>query len=212
MEDNGKRKILVVDFDGTIIRHDSFFMFLRHLAIVNGRKNWLTFSVAFTIIGYALHILSAETAKRKILSVATRGMTASVFDSAVCSFTPKIEDDLRTDIYKRVVAMREEGFEAVIVSASADKWICPWAELHRDLFVDVIATKIETVVSEGRITRLLFITPNCNGGEKVRRVEDWLAKCCEGEYSRDNFFIVAIGNSKGDKELSGFADKAYFVG
>lgn len=67
---------------------------------------------------------------------------------------------------------------------------------------NVIGTKVE-VDSFGKLTGR-FLTPNCYGQEKVCRL-------LEIEPNREEYILVAYGDSKGDKEMFEFADNAILV-
>ena len=56
---------------------------------------------------------------------------------------------------------------------------------------------------EGRLTGR-FLTKNCYGAEKVNRLREVLVA------PREEYYIVAFGDSRGDKELLAYADKGYF--
>ena len=84
----------------------------------------------------------------------------------------------------------------MIVSASIDNWVAPFFQN-----VLVLGTQIE--VRNGRLTGK-FLTPNCYGEEKVNRVKAVLKQ------PREHYYIVAFGDSRGDKELLTYADEAHF--
>ena len=66
----------------------------------------------------------------------------------------------------------------------------------------VLATKME-VDKDGVLTGS-FSTANCYGSEKVRRL-------MEVEPDRENYYLCAYGDSRGDKELLEFADKGLLI-
>lgn len=70
--------------------------------------------------------------------------------------------------------------------------------------IEVIGTKIE--VTDGRLTGR-FLTPNCYGAEKVRRLQE---ACPRLATERGNYNVVAYGDSRGDREMLEFADEAYY--
>ena len=67
--------------------------------------------------------------------------------------------------------------------------------------VTVLGTQIE--VKDGLVTGR-FLTKNCYGAEKVARLKKVLTK------SRDQYEIIAFGDSLGDKEMLEYADKGYY--
>ena len=95
-----------------------------------------------------------------------------------------------------------------VVSASIDNWVRPFfdniAKASRS-DLRVIGTEVEAD-TQGILTGR-FRTPNCYGKEKVRRV---LAEMPMLEKQRDEYLVVAYGDSRGDRELLEFADESHF--
>ena len=58
-----KRKILFVDFDGTLIRRDSLFMFLRYVRRRQGKRFGMNAKMIATCAAYVLRMFSAGDAK-----------------------------------------------------------------------------------------------------------------------------------------------------
>ena len=65
----------------------------------------------------------------------------------------------------------------------------------------VVGTRIEVI--DGKVTGR-FLTPNCYGPEKVRRVQEFLSE------PRDHYRITAYGDSRGDKEMLQYADERHY--
>ena len=84
---------------------------------------------------------------------------------------------------------------AIVVSASVENWVKPFLPQ-----AEVLATKVET--ADGRLTGR-FLTPNCYGSEKVRRIREVLTG------ARGQYHIIAYGDSRGDSEMLNYADEAY---
>ena len=91
---------------------------------------------------------------------------------------------------------KASGAEILIVSASIDNWVQPFFPS-----VTVLGTQIE--VANGLLTGR-FLTPNCYGQEKVRRI---LAL----HPDRSAYHLTAYGDSRGDRELLAFADEAHQI-
>jgi len=85
--------------------------------------------------------------------------------------------------------------EVLIVSASIDYWVQPFFPE-----VKVVGTQVE--VEDGCLTGR-FLTKNCYGQEKVNRI---LALYPH----RNEYELIAFGDSAGDKELLAFADEAHY--
>ncbi|MST85139.1 hypothetical protein FYJ73_10775 [Prevotellaceae bacterium LKV-178-WT-2A] len=65
----------------------------------------------------------------------------------------------------------------------------------------VVGTRIEVI--DGKVTGR-FLTPNCYGPEKVRRVQEMLSE------PRDHYRITAYGDSRGDKEMLQYANERHY--
>jgi len=91
------------------------------------------------------------------------------------------------------------GHDMLILSASMENWLMPFA---RYLEIDrVEGTQLE-VSPDGRLTGK-FLSKNCYGEEKVIRLRSRLP-------NREEFHLIAYGDSRGDKELLNYADEAFY--
>ena len=61
---------------------------------------------------------------------------------------------------------------------------------------------VSAQIVDGRLTGR-FLTPNCYGAEKVNRIRQLLP-------DRQHYYLVAYGDSRGDRELLAEADEAYY--
>lgn len=94
----------------------------------------------------------------------------------------------------------KQGAQCLVVSASVDNWVKPF---FPDA-VKVLGTQLE--VKDGRLTGR-FTTPNCYGPEKVKRLKEAYPDL---ECNRDKYYIIAYGDSRGDKEILEFADERHY--
>lgn len=92
-----------------------------------------------------------------------------------------------------------EGHRVVIVTASLEAYVRPWA--HRHGIEEVIGTRLE-VDASGRLTGRL-VGRNCYGPEKVARL-----RALVGEIQRERMY--AYGDSRGDQELLDLAAHAAY--
>ena len=99
---------------------------------------------------------------------------------------------------KCVAQALEAGQRVLVVSASIENWVRAFFTPHPGL--TILGTQVE--VAGGRLTGR-FLTKNCYGQEKVRRVMQVLPQ-------RDNYILVAYGDSRGDKELLDYADVRHY--
>jgi HAD superfamily hydrolase (TIGR01490 family) len=194
-----KPNIYFFDFDGTIISKDSFLHIIFHTF------GWLSFSLGFLkysipIILMKLGCYDNEKLKQKIFSHFFKNMEIERFTNLCASY---YENHLHKIIrpkfisYLNTLKKKEPNAKLVVVSASIENWILPFAKNYE---FDLIATKI--VVKDHKITGF-FDTPNCHGKEKVIRIDQ---KYKLTDYNNS----FAFGDSNGDKEMLKFVDYDYF--
>lgn len=190
-------KIAVFDFDGTITKSDTLLQFIRHS---RGAFRLLSGFILFSpfLILMKFGIFPNWKIKEMLFGFYYKGVEIAAFDNWGITFKEYLNNNIRNAVNQKIHHLKVEGFMIVIISASIENWIKPWAE---DNGVDiVIATKAE--VEEDKLTGK-FSTKNCYGSEKVRRL---LEKFPE----REKYYLCAFGDSKGDRELLALADEAYF--
>ena len=189
------KQVWVFDFDGTITRCDSLLAFIR-FACGNRRfiGGFLLYSPLLVLM--KLHLYPNWKVKQKVFSHFFRGKAIPEFDALCRSFVEKKPSLIRPEAVRKMDEGRQQGAQVMIVSASIDNWVQPFFPS-----VTVLGTRIEVV--EGRLTGR-FLTKNCYGAEKVNRLREVLVA------PREEYYIVAFGDSRGDKELLAYADKGYF--
>jgi HAD superfamily hydrolase (TIGR01490 family) len=94
---------------------------------------------------------------------------------------------------------KQQGHRCVIVSASLELYLRPWATAAG--FNDVLGSRLEAL-DDGRTSGKL-LGENCFGPEKMRRLETLLGP-------REGYTLYAYGDSRGDKELLSAADFAFY--
>lgn len=193
------KTVVVFDFDGTLTRKDTMLEFIK---FTHGKAKFLFGFLLYTpwLLAYKFRLYPNWKIKQKILSHFFAGMPLIEFESFCRAFFRSSHARL---LYKRGEEQVREylqiGHEVVIISASVENWVKPFAEY---LGVrQVLGTQME-VDEEGRLTGFLA-TPNCYGQEKVNRL---LALFPD----RDAYRLIAYGDSSGDREILDYADKAYF--
>lgn len=185
------------DFDGTLTTADTLLLFIR-----------FAHGTAFFIVGFLLHLpllvlmkfhlYSNGKMKQRIFSFFFRGMSEEKFNALCHDFARQHQHLLRRQGIDTLLKALERGEEVLIVSASIDRWVSPFFSSHPCL--QVIGTQIE--VREGRITGR-FSSPNCYGAEKVNRINATIP-------NRNHYYIIAYGDSRGDKEMLDYADERYY--
>ena len=199
------------DFDGTLTTRDTLLLFIRH-----ARSQWallgglLLFSPLLVLM--KLHLADNGRTKERLFGHYFRGMLERDFDALCQSFARSHTHILRTAGLRAIQQALDRGERVVVLSASIDRWVeaCLRQFLVSSSQFQVLGTEIE--VADGRLTGR-FVTPNCYGSEKVRRLKEYLKEVSprgDVEGATEDAFIIAYGDSRGDKELLDYADESHY--
>ncbi len=192
------KKIAAFDFDGTITRKDTLIEFLR---FAGGNAHFYAVFAFFSplLILMKLKLYSNQKAKEKIFAHYFKDIPLEQFNDLCRRFSEQKGQSLvYADAKAQIAKHREQGDEVVIISASIENWVCHFAKaLKAD---KLLATQVE--VQDGKITGR-FLTANCYGKEKVKRL-------LSAYPERDKYYLIAYGDSRGDKELLQFADEQHY--
>lgn len=194
---NTKKVLAAFDFDGTITTKDTLFDFG---LFVLGWPKFLSIMLVFlpTAIGFVTHKISNSQAKEVLFSLYFKFMKIEIFQEYCQKYSERIPFIINSDALEKINWHKSQGHHLVIVSASIENWIIPWAQKMG--FEKVIATKAEII--NGKLSGL-FLSPNCNGPEKTIRL---LA-----EYpQRAEYQLYAYGDTQGDASLLKEADFAFY--
>jgi len=189
------KQLFAFDFDGTLTTRDILIAFIRYAC---GTPRFLLGFLlhAPLLVLMKLRLYSNGKAKQRLFAWFFRGMPIETFDALCQSFALSHRHLLRPETVRLLQQALSEGSEVLVVSASIDNWVQPFFPA-----VTVLGTQIEVI--DGRLSGR-FLTPNCYGQEKVRRI---LAL----HPDRSAYRLTAYGDSRGDRELLAFADEAHLV-
>lgn len=191
-------RIAAFDFDGTLTRKDTLIEFLR---FAGGRARFYAVFARYSplLILMRLGLYDHQKAKEKIFAHYFRGMPTERFDELCKQFfeqkgTSLVYQQAKEQIRKH----RAQGDEVVIISASIENWVRHFADaLGADR---LLATQVET--EQDKLTGR-FLTANCYGKEKVQRLH-------AAYPDKDRYYLIAYGDSRGDKELLQLANESYY--
>lgn len=188
------KQLYAFDFDGTLTTKDSLLAFIRYAKGTHG------FLLGFLCHAHLLVLMKLGLypnwkAKERVFSYFFKGMPVEVFDTLCRQFAADNRELLRQEGVKTLQQAQAEGAEVLIVSASIDNWVQPFFPS-----VKVVGTQVE--VKNGHLSGQ-FLTKNCYGQEKVNRI---LALYPD----RNEYRLIAYGDSRGDKELLAFADEGHY--
>jgi phosphatidylglycerophosphatase C len=188
--------VAAFDFDGTMIRGDSFMPFLVR-AVGPGKFGQIVIrSSASTAQAYRLG--RRDASKAVLVRRLLRGYPADRLDDLGRRYAVLLSQRIRPQMAERVAWHQQRGHRLVIVSASLDVYLAPTGKALG--FDQVLATELE-VGSDGRLTGRL-LGPNVRGVEKSARLREWLAQ----ELAGVPYQLWAYGDSAGDRELLAMAD------
>ncbi len=194
-----KEIIYVFDFDGTITKRDTFLQFIRY---VNGPWRLLLSLLLFLpkLLLMKLHLRDNGRTKEELFAWHFRGEWFNDFNEYCEGFAIDCHDVMRDACEDTLCNAFDQKAKVFVVSASVDNWVGPF--FHGS--VQVLGTQVE--VKDRKLTGR-FATPNCYGLEKVRRLK---AALPDLERNRDKYYIIAYGDSRGDKEMLEFADERHY--
>lgn len=192
------KTIVAFDFDGTLTKKDSFLEFIKF------SKGKISFYINLPLLAllwmaFKINIITRDKAKAMVFSIFFKGMPLHEFDNFGKLFSEKIDGFLRKEALKTIEKYAKNNSEVIIVSASIENWIQPWA--LKNGIKTVLATKI-AFDSKGLLTGK-FSSENCRRIEKVNRLLVEFP-------NRMEYKLIALGNSVGDKELIKFADEGFW--
>lgn len=188
------RKVAVFDFDGTLTTRDTLLEFIKFThgdgALFIGLSIF-----APVLLLMKLHLFPNWKAKQMVFSWFYEDMEYSKFVDYGESFANLVEKIRKETTITHLKRLKDDGADIYVVSASIDDWVRPFC--NRLGVKGVLGTKVE--VKDGRLTGR-FLTKNCYGQEKVNRL-------LEIEPNRNEYYLYAFGDSRGDKEMLEFADE-----
>lgn len=194
-------QLALFDFDGTLTRGDSLLPFLRfHCGALRYAAGLAWASPA--LAAYALRVMRNDVAKEHLLRRMLSGQAIEAVRASGAAFAAqRLPSMLRPDTMARLAEHRARGDACVLVSASLDAYLGPWAGAQG--FAAVLCSSLDTT-AEGQVTGRLH-GGNCFGAAKVERVRRWLD-------GRQPERVVAYGDSAGDAQMLAFAHDGHWVG
>jgi HAD superfamily hydrolase (TIGR01490 family) len=196
---DGRQVVAAFDFDGTITRGDTLVPFLLSAA---GPYRFLSNLVleAPNLTAYAFRMKSNQSAKESLLKRFFEGEQVSYLEEIGHSFAcERIPQMLRSDAIAKLSWHQDNGHHCVLISASLDLYVEPWARSAG--FDDVLCSRLardENNLVIGELDGL-----NCFGAEKVRRLQRLI-----GDLANVELFVY--GDSDGDLALLREADHAFY--
>lgn len=185
-------KLVLFDLDGTLTTKDTLWSFLR---FYSGTSSLIFRGIraAPTLTAYVLGLTSAERAKSTLLSAILKGESKATIEGKAREFCEKILPELLNEnLMVELKQYLKSGEKVCIVTASCSAWVAPFCI---ELGIDLIATELDF---QNGIFSGKFMTPNCKGEEKVRRIRL--------QYNLEKFSsVIAYGNLPDDQPMLNLA-------
>ena len=211
-----KERVYAFDFDGTLTTRDTFLAFIRH-AKGNMSFLWGMMCYAPLLVLMKLGFYPNWKAKQRVFAHFFEGMSTDDFNQACWFFAYDKRQLVRPKGIEAIRQAQAEGAQVLIVSASVENWVsrCIEAALATTpntqhpssntqhptpTPIQFLCTKIE--VENDHLTGRL-LGKNCYGAEKVSRIKEALPP-------RDQYELIAFGDSRGDKEMLEYADERHY--
>ena len=195
--------LYVFDFDGTLTRRDTLIAFIRF----SRGTTWLLrcfLRLLPWLVLMKLRLADNGRTKERLFSLCFKDMPLDDFNDLCNRFAvATVHRMIRQDTWDVMREALAGGCRVFIVSASIDNWVAPFFKGVGS--VTILGTQIETI--DHRLTGR-FLTPNCYGAEKVRRLKEALLGL---KNNRRQYEIIAFGDSRGDKEMFEYADESYYI-
>ncbi len=196
----GRGVVALFDFDGTITYRDSLLPFLWQL-FGPLRLAGYAMVMAPLLLGYLLRIIPNGIAKERLLGRMLGGMAMSRLQAEAERFAADTLPSLvRPESAERIAWHQAQGHRVIIVSASLELYLKPWATALG--ITDVLATRLAE--EQGRAAAA-FEGVNCFGEEKAQRIRDYLGDV-------DALELYGYGDSNGDTQMLAMVEHAYYRG
>jgi HAD superfamily hydrolase (TIGR01490 family) len=194
-----KTTVAVFDFDKTITVCDSLVPFLIDL-----EGPWKTFAklswLLPSFIAFGLGNLPRQTVKEKILTSFLKDMPLTLLQERGRQYAQhNLNRLVKAEAIERLKWHQQKGHRCILVSASIDCYLMPWAQQHG--FSDALTSILETT-AENNVTGKLR-GKNCWGEEKKRRLTELLGP-------KEQYVLYMYGDSQGDQELLEMADYPFY--
>lgn len=190
--------LALFDFDGTLTYGDSLFPFLRE---ASGLPRFLL-NIALcspTLVAYRFGWMENHRAKEKVLRRFLKAVSAPDFRRACGRFAEgRMQRLLNSKALERVRWHQSMGHKTVLISASLEDYLLPWAKANG--FDLVVCTRLKF---RGDAFTGDFEGGNCHGEEKVRRLKEII-------HDLPGYVIYAYGDSRGDLPMLELAEHRFY--
>jgi phosphatidylglycerophosphatase C len=196
-KDDKRNVVALFDFDHTLTTADTFIGFT---IFCFGRLRvylWFLLHLPILIL-MGMGIVSINKVKSRFCEKFFSGMEYGKYMERSREYAKMVETLIRPEALTRVRWHIKSKHLVIIISASFEDWIRPWANIIP--IKDIIASRPEVIGNKltGKLNG-----KNCSGNEKVVRLFDKYPNIKKN-------IIYAYGDSAGDFRMLELADYAFF--
>lgn len=190
------KKLYCFDFDGTITKKDTMFVFLK---FYNAKKFYISFIKHLPLfVILKLGLADAEKVKMSFISSILKDESEENLDKKALLFFEKFYPQIiREKALDFIQNIDKEKTKCLLVTASLDIWTKYFA---KKFGMELVATKAK--FKDGSYTGK-FASKNCNGKEKVERIKKVISK---QKFDK----TIAFGDTSGDTEMLNWANEGYY--
>lgn len=191
--------VAVFDFDHTLTDRDSLLPFLFFMqGFWKASFHLAALTPAF--IRFLIGNLSRQAVKEKIVKRFMGGWSFAEMQVLGQRYAAnQLDHYLKPEAIERLAWHQSEGHRCLLVSASLEFYLRPWAMRHG--FEEVLASRLE-LTPTGQVTGRLSGL-NCWGPEKAKRLLEYLGP-------REQYKLYVYGDSRGDCEILALADHPFY--
>lgn len=185
------KKLVILDFDGTIYRGDSLLDFAKFCSSKRYYKS--LFAIILPLIACKMGLYSRDKMKLIFLRINFSPYTKHLLFEKGQTFFKEHQNKLYTSAVAYIQQSDRTNTRLVILSASSEEWLKPFCEF---LGCELISTKLQ--YSQEKTFTGQFEGENCVGIQKL--------KALETQIDLSNYVeIIVFGNSKSDLLLKQIA-------
>ncbi len=191
--------IAAFDFDHTLTDRDSLLPFLFYMQGF-GKASYHLTALTPQFIRFLMGNLSRQGIKEKILERFIGDCLWTEIQALGQQYADEqLDQYLKPEALERLAWHQTQGHRCLLVSASLEFYLKPWAKRHG--FEETLCSRLEiapTGYVTGRLNGL-----NCWGPDKAQRLLAYLGP-------KVNYQLYAYGDSRGDQEMLALADYPFY--
>src|SRR5262245_7958498 len=136
------KRLVLLDFDGTLTRKDTLLEFIRYY---RGDLRYFAGMILLSplLIALKLKLMANDRVKQNVLTYFFKGEPSEKFNERCRAFASAVIPRLvRSSAHELLNRERNGGAEIVVVSASPENWVKPWCDANA---IACLATRLEIV-------------------------------------------------------------------